>query len=137
MLNEENLISKPEPEVEANAIDAKPVLYKFTNQAKSDELDDILAMFYMGVYNNTIGIMQAYDLNGEKEELILVGVTLDEDGKPDCYPLAKVLRAEDVPNFLAPDGKGGFYDPANPSENQEAKDNMKSFNDAVVEPTAH
>ena len=137
MLNEDNLIKTDPTLPEVGAQEAKPVLYKFTNQAQSDELDDILAMFYMGVYNNTIGIMQAYDLNVEKEELILVGVTLDEDGKPDCYPLAKVLRAEDVPNFLAPDGKGGFYDPSNPSENQEAKDNMKSFDAAVVEPTEH
>lgn len=118
---------------ETQEVTASPVLYKFTNEAESPHLDDILAMFYQGCYSNTIGIMQAFNLDTNEADLILVGVTLDENGKPDCFPLARALKAEDVTRFLAPDGKGGFYDPLNPSESDEAKENMKSFTDAVVE----
>lgn len=110
-----------------------PTLYKFTNQAQSPELDDILAMFYIGVGGNTIGIMQAFNLITEKEELILVGVQIDEDGKADCYPLASVLNAEQARNYLAPDGEGGFYDPADPIDTARAKENMRTYEDALVQ----
>lgn len=117
----------------AEQVNAAPVLYKFTNQAHSPELDDILAMFYIGVGGNTLGIMQAFNLVEEREELILVGVQLDEEGKADCYPLAKVLRAEDVRNYLAPNGKGGFYDPMDPTDSAIAKEDMRSYDEAVVD----
>lgn len=110
-----------------------PVLYKFTNHEQSSHLDDLLAMFYQGTYGNSLGIMTAFNLETGVEDIVLVGVVLDEDGKADCYPVAKVLSAEDVANYLAPDGVGGYYDPRNPTETAEAKENMRSFNDAVVE----
>lgn len=120
----------------ANAVEEagpRPVLYKFTNAEQSHELDNLLAMFYMGVANNSIGIMQAWNLEKEREELILVGVQLDEDGKADCYPLAQCFSIEDSKKYLAPDGKGGFYDPRDLSAVAEAKEGMKSFTEAVVE----
>ena len=111
----------------------QPVLYKFTNQAQSPELDDLLAMFYIGVGGNTLGIMQAFNLVEEREELVLVGVQLDDEGKADCYPLAKVLSAEDARNYLAPNGKGGFYDPMDPVDSATAKEEMRSYDEAVVD----
>jgi hypothetical protein len=113
--------------------EVRPVLYKFTNAVESHELDDLLAMFYIGVANNTIGIMQAWNLEKEKEELILVGVELDAEGKADLYPLAHCLAVEDTRNYLSPDGKGGFYDPRDPGEVAAAKEGMKSFTESVVE----
>lgn len=112
----------------------KPTLYKFTNSAHSEQLDNILAMFYTGVYDNIVGIMQSFNLEKSEEELILVGVTLDDDGKPDCYPLAKILSAEEVKLYQAPNGEGGYYDPLNSVEAAGAKENMKSFNEAIIEP---
>lgn len=116
---------------QTEAVVPSPVLYKFTNQEQSGHLDNLLAMFYQGVYGNTVGIMTAFNLEKQEEELILVGVMLDQDGKADCFPIAKILSAEDVRNYLAPNGKGGYYDPANPVEASEAKENMRSFNEAV------
>ena len=110
-----------------------PVLYKFTNQKNSEELDTLLAMFYQGVYNNAIGIMQALNLNTGKEDIILVGIQLDENGKPDCFPIAKGLRIEDVRDYQAPDGQGGFYDPLDPMETAKAKEHMKTFAEAAVD----
>lgn len=112
-------------------------LYKFTNKATSPWLDSVLAMFYQGADANAIGIMEAWNLDTEKEEMILVGVQLDADGKPDCFPIASCLSAEDVGRYLAPDGKGGFYDPANPSEAADYKDSVRSFDEAVVDEPVH
>lgn len=111
----------------------RPTLYTFTNQENVTQMGDILAMFYMGVANNQLGMMQAFNIEKGETELVLVGVQLDEDGKPDCYPLAKVLAAEDTLNYLAPDGKGGFYDLRNPSDVAEAKDSMRSYEEAVID----
>lgn len=109
-----------------------PILYKFTNEAESPWLDSLLAMWYKGAYDNTIGIMNAFNLETSEEELILVGVHLDEDGKPECFPLASVIKAEHVGKYLAPNGKGGFFDPRNPTELAEAKEEMRSFEDSIV-----
>lgn len=118
-------------DIETQPVVPAPVLYKFTNHEISHELDNLLAMFYQGTYGNTLGIMQALNKDSGEEEIILVGVVLDEEGKADCYPLATILSAETAKNYAAPDGKGGFYDPRNPSEAAEAKDNMRSFTEAV------
>ena len=112
-----------------DSVDA--VMYKFTNKVDSPYLDSLLAMFYEGAYQNTLGIMEAFDLTENAEVPILVGVAVDENGKPECFPIAKLLRAEDVPNFLSPDGVGGFYDPLDPVAADIAKENMKPLKEAV------
>lgn len=115
------------------AADFSPVLYKFTNQEDSPHLDNLLAMFYQGVYDNTVGIMDAFSLADEEPRTILVGVAADENGKPVCFPIAQLLRAEDVPNYLSPDGKGGYFDLQNPNEAQAAREDMKPIAEAIVE----
>lgn len=110
-----------------------PVLYKFTNAESSPNLDDILAMFYRGCYNNIVGIMEAFNLETEEVETILVGVELDENSKPICFPLCKVLRAEDVTKYLSPNGKGGYFDMLNQAESEAAREEMRPYDQAVVE----
>lgn len=83
-------------------------LFKYTNHDNSHMLDNLLAMFYHGVYTNQIGIMQALNEATGEEEVILVGVKSKDNGTQDCYPLAKILKAEDVPVYSAPDGQGGW-----------------------------
>lgn len=121
------------PEQAPEQAQHSPVLYKFTNAESSPNLDNILAMFYQGVYNNTIGIMEAYNIETEAEELILVGVELDENSKPICFPLCSVLRAEDVTKFLSPNGKGGYFDMLNQAESEAAREEMRPYAAAVVE----
>lgn len=113
---------------------AAPVLYKFTNRAESGDLDTLLAMFYKGTYSNKIGIMEAYNLDTEEVDIILVGIELDENGKPDCYPLARGLRSAEASRYLAPNGVGGFYDPRDPREAEEVKERMKPV-DVATEDT--
>lgn len=107
------------------------VLFKFTNKPDTPYLDSLFMMFHHGAFSNKIGIMEAWNLETEQEETILVGVEIDERGKPDCYPIAKVLRAEDVQNYLAPNGDGGYFDLQNPSEVEDFKDKVKSYDDAL------
>lgn len=113
----------------------QPILFKFTNKEESPWLDSVLAMFYDGVFRNRVGIMDAWNLETEQEETVLVGIELDENGKPDCFPLAKLMRAEDVKNFLSPDGKGGYYDQFDPRENEKVKEDMLPLEEAVVDET--
>lgn len=110
-----------------------PVLYKFTNAESSPNMDSILAMFYTGVYDNRIGIMEAFNLETESEELILVGVELDENSKPICFPLCKILRAEDISKYLSPNGKGGYFDMLDQKESEAAREEMRPYGDAVVD----
>lgn len=112
-------------------------LFKFSNRPTSPYLDSLLAMFYSAASNNQIGIMEGWDLNTNKESLILVGIEMDENGKPDCYPIAKCLSAEEVSNFLAPDGQGGYFDPSNPTELAEYKDRLNTVEAATVEEPTH
>ena len=110
-----------------------PILYKFTNAAESHYLDSLLAMFYQGAFDNTIGIMDSFNLDTDEVETILVGVQADENGKPVCFPLAKLLKAEEVPQYLSPDGKGGYFDPMDQEASEAARENMKTIEEAVVE----
>lgn len=125
MVNED--IATPETE----AVVPSPVLYKFTNQEDSAYMDSVLAMFYQGIYSNTVGIMTAFNVEKQEEELILVGVQFDSDGKAECFPIAKCFSAEDTRVYLSPDGLGGYYDPNDPYEVAEAKENMRSYAEAV------
>lgn len=109
------------------------VLFKFSNKEESPFLDGLFMMFHHAAMSNKLGIMDAWNLKTEQEETILVGIELDADGKPDCYPIAKVLRAEDVGDYLAPNGQGGYFDPQNPSEVAEFKESVRSVNEAVVD----
>lgn len=93
--------------------DNEITLYKFTNQKESPYLDSLLAMFYSGAFRNAIGIMEAQrDVEDGKgyPALILVGVT-EEEGERKCYPLAEVIPADNVHQYLHPDGNGGYIRP--------------------------
>lgn len=77
--------------------------------------------------------MEAYNTETEEEEMLLVGVQLDDDNKPECFPLAKILKQNDMLNYLAPNGKGGYYDMTNEAEVEEVKKNMRAA--PITEPS--
>lgn len=82
--------------------------YKFTNKEDSPYLDSMLSMFYHAAMNAKIGIMEAMDANTNKEVLLLVGVEKDADGNVSCFPIARCLPAEEVGDYLQPDGTGNY-----------------------------
>jgi hypothetical protein len=112
---------------------SSPILYKFTNRSEAPEMEALLAMFYRGAYENQLGIMEAKNVATGTQELVLVGVTLDVHGKTDCYPLARLLKAEEAPNYRSPDGAGGWFDPLNPEEAEAVKETMKPVEESLTD----
>lgn len=110
-----------------------PILYTFANHSPAPELESLLAMFYKAALDNTVGVMQAFNSDKNREELLLVGVAVDDEGKTQCFPLAKVLSTEDSFHYRAPDGKGGFFDPTNEAEVKAVKESMKPVDESLVD----
>lgn len=106
-----------------------PILYVFSNREHAPELEALLGMFLRGAAEDRIGIMQALNVTTKEEEIILVGVDLDENNKTECFPIAKLLRAEDAPSYRSPDGKGGYFNPLDPEEVESAKKGMKAVHE--------
>jgi hypothetical protein len=87
------------------------IAYMFTNDAKQSYLlQQLLDMYYRGAYSNTIGIMSALNTETEETELLIVGVSHDEDGLTNTFPLARILTPQEVGKYRGPDGKGGWLD---------------------------
>lgn len=80
----------------------------FTNDKANPYPRQLLHQFYEGTLTNKIGIMHAKDKETGADALLLVGVLRNEEGDIGCYPLARVLDASEVQNYLAPDGNGGW-----------------------------
>ncbi len=89
-----------------NKIDKDVVLNVYTNQPTKHQYD-LLEMFYRGTYGGTIGLMEAMNKETDTLEMLLVGIAY-EDNKQVTYPLARIIKPEEIKNFLAPDGKGGY-----------------------------
>lgn len=83
-------------------------LYVFSNDTQDQGTVQLLQMFYRGAYSNSVGIMRALNTSTDKVESILVGLEVEE-GETKLIPLAKVLEPQDVPNYLSPNGKGGWF----------------------------
>jgi hypothetical protein len=93
------------------------IAYMFTNDAKQGYLlQQLLDMYYRGAYSNTIGIMSALNTETEETELLIVGVSHDEEGLTNTFPLARILTPQEVEKYRGPDGKGGWLDGVTSSE---------------------
>lgn len=89
---------------ETNAL----TLYTFANHSPAEELNGLLRMFYSAAFGNKIGIMQALNTETNLEEVVLVGINEVDGEHKHVFPLAVVLKAEDVDKYVAPDGEGGW-----------------------------
>ena len=87
-------------------------LYVFTNNPKDSRPYSLLQMFYTGAFDNTLGIMEALNKDTDALELLLVGISQEEDGTTNTYPIAKLLDPEELRSYAAPDGRGGYYESA-------------------------
>lgn len=110
-----------------------PILYVFANRSPAPELESLLAMFYTAVYDNTLGIMQARNSETGEDEIVLVGVAVDPEGKTACFPLSRIFSVEDSHIYRAPDGKGGYYDPKDTEAAQAVRDEMKPVDESLVD----
>lgn len=113
-------------EAKADSNEVDYIEYVFSNQQPRDpECESLLRMFVHGVFNNQVAIVRAYNNEIQEEEIILAGVNVNEDGKPELYPICTVLKGTDVDKYFAPNGEGGFYDLANPTEVAKAHSTME------------
>lgn len=88
------------------------IAYIFSNDHDAvGRLLPLLRMFYNGVYENSVGIMEVMDKRTGKPALVLVGITHEDDGTTTTVPIAQVLNEAAVDFFELPDGEGGWMDP--------------------------
>lgn len=86
------------------------VEYIFTNDPTNPNPQQILHLFYEGVFKNLVGIMHAKHKPSGEIHTVLVGLDKGGDGYINTYPLARILSREEQDEYLAPDGKGGYPD---------------------------
>lgn len=68
---------------------------------------NLLEMFYRGVLQNTLGLMEARNVETGELDLLLVG--LDKEGEEiKTYPLAVLIKKDAGKTYLAPDGLGNY-----------------------------
>jgi hypothetical protein len=80
----------------------------FTNDKTNPAIRQMFHAFYQGAFKNKLGLMHAKDKDGKVHTLI-VGVEIQPDGVF-TYPLARCLEEDEINNFSAPDGEGGWCD---------------------------
>lgn len=88
----------------------KLTLHVFTNHKDTEHtnlLKGLLRMVYSSAATGKLAVMQSLNEETQQEELIIVGVEQSESGV-NCYPLFAPIKAEDVPKYSAPDGRGGW-----------------------------
>lgn len=68
---------------------------------------DLLQMLLEGAMNNQIGYMDALHKDTGESHRLLVGLQYN-DGKVEAFPLARLFDTEEVNQYIAPDGKGGW-----------------------------
>ena len=99
-----------------NKKDQEVLLTVFSNILQDEAAYQLIQLFYRGALENSIGMMRALNNTTGQEELLLVGMEPNGRGGVDTYPLAAIVTPDKVSNYFSPDGKGGWFDPANPEE---------------------
>ncbi len=83
------------------------VLHVLSNDPQTWKYD-LLQMLLEGALNNQLGYMDALNKTTGETHRLLVGLQVSDIGLIDAYPLARLLDAEEVENYIAPDGRGGW-----------------------------
>lgn len=72
----------------------------------------LLDAYYRNTFANKLGVMLAMNVKTGQEELLLVGVEVDEDGNEGAFPLAKIMGPEAYETYAVPTGDGyAGYEP--------------------------
>lgn len=97
------------------AIDNGPEIFLnvMTNDLNTESFKNkemLLQMFYQGAYSNSIGYMDALDVEADVIRPVLVGFEPDPiSGLYNMYPLAYLITSrEELEKLRSPDGKGGY-----------------------------
>lgn len=107
----DNVIAFPTKEdIEKRFEGVKMYEWVFTNEKDNPYPHRLLHAFYDGVFKNRVGVMTAKVKGTDQIHTLLVGVEVDEEGNVSCYPLAKILSADEHGQYLAPTGDGEFIE---------------------------
>jgi hypothetical protein len=116
----DNVIPFPtREEMAAKLEDVKFAEWIFTNDKANPYPRQLLHMLYDGALTNKLGIMHAKDAESGKEVSLIVGIIRDDEGNINCFPLARFLDGAEVPQYLAPDGEGGWVGEKTDDESDE------------------
>lgn len=85
------------------------VLHVLSNDPQAWKYD-LLQMLLEGVMTNAVGYMDARHAVTNEPHRLLVGLELDSNGAVNAYPLARLLEPDEIADYIAPDGKGGWAD---------------------------
>lgn len=111
MTDTDNVIQFPSKEDLAKRLEGIEMTeWIFTNDKENPYPQAILHAFYDGVVKNRVGIMHAKLANSDEVHTLLVGIEVNEEGDVGCYPLARLLSADEQNLYIAPDGNGGWQD---------------------------
>lgn len=86
----------------------------FTNDKTNPAIRQMFHTFYQAAFANKLGLMHAKDKEGKVHTLI-VGVEITPEGTI-TYPLARCLEEDEINNFVAPDGNGGWVNDGTSTE---------------------
>lgn len=82
----------------------------FTNDKTNPFVRQQFHMLMNAAFSNQLGVMHAKVRDTDEIKTILVWVTTREEGGVVTYPIATFINPDDAPQFLAPDGSGGYID---------------------------
>lgn len=88
----------------------------FSNNPYNPVPYGLLDLFYKLVHENRVGIIDANDSETGEAALVLCFVGDKGDGDVELYPVASLLKEEEITRYRAPTGDGGFYEPADSAE---------------------
>lgn len=91
----------------------------FTNDPANPMPRQMFHLIMESAFKNKLGIMHAYHAPTKTIHTLLVGLEHHPEHGTMTYPLAKVLLPEDVGNYHAPDGNGGYINLPEESEDND------------------
>lgn len=84
----------------------------FTNDKTNPHIRQQFHALMDAAFANVLGVMHAKDKDtGDIHTLLVMVESRGEEGVV-TYPMAQLLKMEDMDRYLAPDGSGGYLDPA-------------------------
>lgn len=102
-------VRAPQPHKRKAAKDKRQeIILNVLSNTPTSELYDILELLYNGAFKNQLALMEALHEPSGTVHRLLVGMEFLDDGKYSAYPLARLLDADELGDYTAPDGKGSY-----------------------------
>lgn len=101
-------MAKRKTKEQTTKYESTPIVLNVLSNDPSEYKYSLLQMFYDGAFLNQIGYMDAKHKTTGEIHRVLVGMQPNDKGSVDAFPIARLLEADEVQQYLAPDSKGGY-----------------------------